>query len=153
MRILCCAASVVLTGAIDGSSDLFGFSTGRRAVSSLHTVFALRPRHDFFQYAYEVLRGFVDLDWKVVDEVELDFTFQDSANVPECIWAVVAKSELKEIKNTRWDLVSAAQVIRVYSLNAPSRASPGPRTTRASLRLSPSCRVRIMCQPVSFHYS
>ena len=98
-------ARIELTFATDGNSDLFGFSTGRRAVTSLHTVFALRPRHDFFQYAYEVLRSFVDLDWKVVDEVELDFTFQDSANVPETIWAVVAKSELKAIKNSRWDLV------------------------------------------------
>ena len=79
----------------DGNSDLFAFSTGRRAVASLLTVFALRPRHDFLQYAYEVIRGFVDLDVKVVDEVELDFTFQDSTNVPECVWAIVAKDELK----------------------------------------------------------
>ncbi|KAF7790803.1 hypothetical protein EIP86_001760 [Pleurotus ostreatoroseus] len=88
----------------DGNSDLFAFSTGRRAVSSLHTVFTMRPRHDFFQFAYQTLRGFVDLDWKVVDEVELDFTFQDNGNVPECIWAIVAKDELKGIKASRWDM-------------------------------------------------
>ncbi|KAJ3529403.1 hypothetical protein NM688_g7859 [Phlebia brevispora] len=88
----------------DGNSDLFGFSTGRRAVRALHTVFALRPRHDLFQFAYQVGRGFIDLDWRVVDEVELDFTFQDSSNVPECVWAIVAKDELKNAKATRWDL-------------------------------------------------
>lgn len=90
----------------DGNSDLFAFSTGRRAVSSLHTVFTFRPRHDFFQYAYQVIRGFIELDWKVVDEVDLDFTFQDNPNIPDCVWAIVAKDELKRIKESRWDLVS-----------------------------------------------
>ena len=97
----------------DGNSDLFQFSTGRRAVASLHTVFTLRPRHDFFQYAYEVLRGFVDLDLKIVDEVELDFTFQDTANVPECVWAIVVKDELKSIKANRWDVVRLADTIHL----------------------------------------
>ena len=45
-----------------------------------------------------------------MDEVELDFTFQDGANVPECVWAIVAKDELKEIKTRRWDLVRGGRM-------------------------------------------
>ncbi|OBZ70443.1 hypothetical protein A0H81_10046, partial [Grifola frondosa] len=92
----------------DGNTDFFIFSTGRRAVISLHTTFSLRPRHDLFQYAFQFLRGLIDLDYKVYDEVELDFTFREHAGrdgaVPECVWAIVAKNEMKTIKDRRWDL-------------------------------------------------
>ncbi|CAL1700641.1 unnamed protein product [Somion occarium] len=88
----------------DGNSDFFAFSTGRRGVRSLHTTFTLRPRHDLFQWVYQFVWGFVQLDYKVGDEVELDFTLRESANIPECVWAVVSKDELKTIKNKRWDL-------------------------------------------------
>ena len=87
----------------------------------------MRPRHDFFQFAYQTLRGFVDLDWKIVDEVELDFTFQDNGNVPECIWAIVAKDELKGIKASRWDMVSiycCHPVPEIYSMCRASLAPP-----------------------------
>ncbi|CDO75603.1 hypothetical protein BN946_scf184858.g43 [Trametes cinnabarina] len=92
----------------DGNSDFFVFSTGRRALTSLHTTFTLRPRHDLFQYLFQVVRGLIELDYKVYDEVELEFTFREPAGkegaVPECVWAVVAKDELKKIRDQRWDL-------------------------------------------------
>ncbi|KAI0375655.1 DUF1682-domain-containing protein [Pilatotrama ljubarskyi] len=92
----------------DGNSDFFAFSTGRRALTSLHTTFTLRPRHDFFQYLFQTARGLIELDYKVYDEVELEFTFREPVGkegaVPECVWAVVAKDELKKIRNERWDL-------------------------------------------------
>ncbi|KAK7695823.1 hypothetical protein QCA50_000461 [Cerrena zonata] len=88
----------------DGNSDFFGFSTGRRGIKSLHTTLTLRPRHDFFQWVYQLVWGLVQLDYKVADEVELDFTLKDGTAVPECVWAVVAKEELRGIKNNRWDL-------------------------------------------------
>ena len=90
----------------DGWSDFFTFSTGRRAVSSLHTVAKLRPRHDLLQYAYQIIRSTAELDLTYVDELELDLTFQDGANIPDTVWAIVAKSEMKNIKDSRWDLVS-----------------------------------------------
>lgn len=90
----------------DGSSDYFAFSTGRRGVTSLHTTLTLRPRHDIFQYAYQSIWGIVELNYRVGDELELDFTFKDSSNIPDCVWAVVAKDELRGIKEKRWDLVS-----------------------------------------------
>lgn len=52
-----------------------------------------------------MLWGFVELDYKVYDELELNFTFKDSASIPDCVWAIVAKDELRSIKNKRWDLV------------------------------------------------
>ncbi|KAI0084178.1 DUF1682-domain-containing protein [Irpex rosettiformis] len=88
----------------DGHSDFFVFSTGRRALSSLHTVFKLRPRHDLLQYAYQIIRGAVELHLNYVDELELDLTFQDGVSIPDTVWAIVAKSEIKGIRETRWDL-------------------------------------------------
>ncbi|OJT03748.1 Coiled-coil domain-containing protein 47 [Trametes pubescens] len=87
----------------DGNSDFFAFSTGRRALTSLHTTFTLRPRHDLFQTIFHFVRGLVELDYKVYDEVELEFTFREGA-APETVWAVVAKDELKKIRDERWDL-------------------------------------------------
>lgn len=74
----------------------------------MHTTFTLRPRHDLAQYAYQIIRGVVDLDLNYADEVELDLTFQDGVNVPECVWAIVSKTEMKGIRDRRWDLVSTA---------------------------------------------
>ncbi|PCH41010.1 DUF1682-domain-containing protein [Wolfiporia cocos MD-104 SS10] len=92
----------------DGNSDWFNYSTGRRALASLHTTFTLRPRHDLLQYAFQIGRGLVELEYKVYDEVELDFTFRQPAGresvVPDCVWAVVAKDEIKSIRSRRWDL-------------------------------------------------
>lgn len=90
----------------DGNSDSFAFSTGRRAVTSLHTVFSFIPRHDPFQLIYQFVWGLIELTYRAGDEVELDFTLNDSANIPDCVWAVVSKNELRTIKNKRWDLVS-----------------------------------------------
>ena len=101
----------------------------------------MRPRHDFFQFAYQTLRGFVDLDWKVVDEVELDFTFQDNGNVPECIWAIVAKDELKGIKASRWDMVSMSCCRLVPETNAMCRASLAPLRTLVYPSRSRLCQV------------
>jgi PAT complex subunit CCDC47 len=90
----------------DGYSDFFAFSTGRRNISSLHTVFALRPRHDFFQLAIQIARGLVDLLYAPKDEVTLDFKLHTTVAIPEFVWALVAKGEASAIKKERWDLVS-----------------------------------------------
>ncbi|KII95175.1 hypothetical protein PLICRDRAFT_48143 [Plicaturopsis crispa FD-325 SS-3] len=89
----------------DGNSDLFAYSTGRRGVHALHTIFTLRPRHDFLQYAFQVLRTLIDLQYRPHDEIELDFKLgKGSEGVHEFVWAVVNKSELKGVKDYRWDL-------------------------------------------------
>ncbi|KZT05520.1 DUF1682-domain-containing protein [Laetiporus sulphureus 93-53] len=89
----------------DGNSDWFNYSTGRRAIVSLHTTFTMRPRHDLLQYAYQIGKGLVELDYQVYDAVELDFTFRDADGaVPECVWAIVAKDDMKSIRAKRWDL-------------------------------------------------
>lgn len=92
----------------DGYTDFFAFSTGRRAIASLHTVFALRPRHDFFQFAFQFLWGLGDLLYSPTDDVTLDFKLHaaTAASVPEFVWALVAKGEVNSIKKDRWDLVS-----------------------------------------------
>lgn len=48
----------------------------------------------------------IELTYETHDEVELDLTFQDNANVPECVWGIVVKDELKDIKDRRWDMAS-----------------------------------------------
>jgi hypothetical protein len=91
----------------DGYSDYFNFSTGRRNVASLHAIFALRPRHDFFQWAFQTLRTFVDLQYRPKDDLQLDFKLLAGALSHDFVWAVVSKDELLSIKDDRWDLVSS----------------------------------------------
>jgi hypothetical protein len=91
----------------DGYSDFFAFSTGRSTIASLHTVFAFRPRHDFFQLAVQFVWGLVDLLYAPKDQLTLDFTLHATAAVPEFVWALVAKGEANSIKKERWDLVSS----------------------------------------------
>jgi hypothetical protein len=91
----------------DGYSDFFAFSTGRHTISSLHTVFALRPRHDFFQLAVQFVWGLVDLLYAPRDELTLDFKLHTTVAVPEFVWALVTKGEANSIKKERWDLVSS----------------------------------------------
>jgi Protein of unknown function (DUF1682) len=90
----------------DGYSDFFNFSTGRRNVASLHTVFTLRPRHDLLQLAYQFAYGLIDLLYAPKDGVTLDFKLDSTVAVPDFVWGLVVKDEAKSIKNDRWDLVS-----------------------------------------------
>ncbi|KAJ7904536.1 hypothetical protein B0H14DRAFT_3103334 [Mycena olivaceomarginata] len=88
----------------DGYSDFFNFSTGRRNVASLHTIFTLRPRHDFFQWAFQTARTFIDLQYRPVDDLQLDFKLFPEALAHDFVWAVVSKDELLSVKTDRWDL-------------------------------------------------
>ncbi|KAK2466227.1 hypothetical protein APHAL10511_001869 [Amanita phalloides] len=88
----------------DGYSDFFAFSTGRCNVASLHTIFKLRPRHDFLQWAFQTARTFIDLDHNPKDNIQLDFKLAPGTFAYDLVWAVVAKDELRTIKNDRWDL-------------------------------------------------
>ncbi|KAJ6613420.1 hypothetical protein B0H10DRAFT_2165290 [Mycena sp. CBHHK59/15] len=88
----------------DGYSDFFNFSTGRRNVASLHTIFALRPRHDFFQWTFQTLRTFVDLQYRPKDDLQLDFKLLPAALAHDFVWAVISKDELLFAKDERWDL-------------------------------------------------
>lgn len=88
----------------DGYSDFFNFSTGRRAITSLHSVFTLRPRHDFLQILFQFAWALQDLNYHPKDELELDFKLASDAGVPDFVFAVVAKDELVTIRDKRWDL-------------------------------------------------
>ncbi|KAI0068852.1 DUF1682-domain-containing protein [Artomyces pyxidatus] len=88
----------------DGYTDFFNFSTGRRLVASLHTIFTLRPRHDLLQYIYQVGWTLIDLNYAPKDEILLDFTLHSSTAIPDFVWALVVKGELLSIKKDRWDL-------------------------------------------------
>ncbi|KAJ7179117.1 hypothetical protein C8R46DRAFT_1211724 [Mycena filopes] len=88
----------------DGYSDFFNFSTGRRGVASLHTIFTLRPRHDFFQWAFQTLKTFVDLQYRPTDDLQLDFKLLPGTLAHDFVWAVVSKDELLSVKTDRWDL-------------------------------------------------
>ncbi|TFK28725.1 DUF1682-domain-containing protein [Coprinopsis marcescibilis] len=88
----------------DGYSDFFNFSTGRRNIASLHTIFTLRPRHDLFQILYQTFKSLIDLQYRVIDELQLDFKLAPGALPADFVWAVVAKDELPTVKKNRWDL-------------------------------------------------
>ena len=88
----------------------FNFSTGRRVVASLHTVFTLRPRHDPLQIIYQFLFGLYDFSYSPSDIVTLDFKLHPTAGAPDGVFAVVRKEELRTIKHERWDLVSSSAI-------------------------------------------
>lgn len=88
----------------DGYTDFFNFSTGRCNVASLHTIFTLRPRHDLLQWAFQIGRTLVDLQYRPKDDIQLDFRLAPGALPHDFVWAVVAKDELLSIKDKRWDL-------------------------------------------------
>lgn len=92
----------------DGYTDFFNFSTGRCNVASLHTIFTLRPRHDLLQWAFQIGRTLVDLQYRPKDDIQLDFRLAPGALPHDFVWAVVAKDELLSIKDKRWDLVRFA---------------------------------------------
>ncbi|KAF8339049.1 uncharacterized protein EI90DRAFT_3248358 [Cantharellus anzutake] len=102
----------------DGPTDLFGFSTGRRSVHYLHTVFTLKPRHDLFQLAYSFIRGLIELDFEPKDDITLDFKLRyDAAKGPGFVWAAVNKNHLKKLREDRWDLgvfTKTTDAIRVH---------------------------------------
>jgi hypothetical protein len=103
----------------DGYSDFFAFSTGRRNISSLHTVFTLRPRHDLLQLAVQFARGLIDLLYAPNDEVTLDFKLHTTVAVPDFVWALVTKGEANSIKKERWDLVSQLLRFPFFPLTPP----------------------------------
>ncbi|KAF7292461.1 hypothetical protein HMN09_01230200 [Mycena chlorophos] len=88
----------------DGYSDWFNFSTGRRNVASLHTIFALRPRHDLAQYAFQVGRQFIDLQYRPMDDLQLDFKLLEGVLPYDFVWGLVSKDDLLFVKDGRWDL-------------------------------------------------
>ncbi|KAN0097646.1 Protein of unknown function (DUF1682) domain containing protein [Tylopilus felleus] len=90
----------------DGPTDYFVFSTGRRALASLHTVFSFLPRQDPLHLFFQFLWQLYDLRYQPRDHLCLDFLLDSdtAAAVPDFVWAVVNKSELPTIKDNRWDL-------------------------------------------------
>ncbi|KZO98177.1 DUF1682-domain-containing protein [Calocera viscosa TUFC12733] len=88
----------------DGPSDFFIFSTGRRAVLSLHTTFTLLSRHNLIDMIYDIGRGFIELDYQSKDLLELDFRLTDDGTKPGYVWAVMKKDEMRQIRKDRWDV-------------------------------------------------
>ncbi|KAG5221094.1 hypothetical protein IMY05_C4469001200 [Salix suchowensis] len=88
----------------DGYSDFFNFSTGRRAITSLHTIFTFRPRHDLLQMIYQIVWGLVEVQTTYPDDLQLDFRLNEGTLESGFVWAVVKKDELRTIRDARWDL-------------------------------------------------
>lgn len=91
----------------DGSSDFIVYSTGRRAIASLHTVFTMLPRHDLSQIAYLFGYSTIELEYSPNDIVTLDFTLKHTHDEPiqGFVFGIVSKTEMKQIRQNRWDLV------------------------------------------------
>ncbi|KAJ3785455.1 hypothetical protein GGU10DRAFT_354804 [Lentinula aff. detonsa] len=88
----------------DGHSDFFTFSTGRKNVASLHTIFKLKPYHDLAQTLFQTFWSLVDLQYNPKNDLQLDFKLFPSVLPHDFVWAIVVKDELKSIKDGRWDL-------------------------------------------------
>ncbi|CAE6512323.1 unnamed protein product [Rhizoctonia solani] len=116
--------------ALDGASDYFAYSTGRRGVHYAHTIFTMLPRHDIFQIIFQKLYGLrinvtfrwhdifqiifqklyglVDLQYAPQDEVLLDIKLRDKDGLngegKGFVWGVVAKKDMQALRKQRWDL-------------------------------------------------
>jgi len=92
----------------DGSSDFFAYSTGRRGVHYMHTIFTMLPRHDIFQIIFQKLYGLTDLQYAPKDEVLLDIKLRDKDGLngegKGFVWGVVAKNEMQALRKQRWDV-------------------------------------------------
>jgi hypothetical protein len=99
----------------------FNFSTGRRAIKSLHTTLRLLPQHDFFQTLFHFGWSQYDLKYVPKDLALMEFHLDEatSAQFPDFVWAVVSKDLLSTIKEDRWDLVRHPLVISGISLLIP----------------------------------
>ena len=130
----------------DGYTDFFNFSTGRRSITSLHSIFTLTPRHDLFQYVFHLLYSFVDLNYHKQDILELDFLLAPGALQSDFVWGLVSKDELLSVKTDRWDLVCA--LMALFSVWSDAycvhllRLLPRLRKTLPSQIHYPSCLVR-----------
>jgi Protein of unknown function (DUF1682) len=90
----------------DGAADMFQHATGRRGVTSLHTIFGFIPRHDLFQFVFTYGWILYDLRYDPKDSVLLDFKLATSPNDTQgFVWGIVSKDLLPNIKNDRWDFV------------------------------------------------
>ncbi|KAG9001658.1 hypothetical protein FRB90_011576 [Tulasnella sp. 427] len=87
----------------DGPTDYLLFSTGRRAVAYLQTVFNLFPRQDILQAIYEFGWSMVDLEYSRNDVVTLDFKLS-AESAPPFVFGVVSKYHIKETRKERFDL-------------------------------------------------
>ncbi|QRV87617.1 endoplasmic reticulum membrane protein [Ceratobasidium sp. AG-Ba] len=92
----------------DGASDFFVYSTGRRGVHYMHTVFTMLPRHDIFQILFQKAYGLTDLQYAPKDEVLLDIKLRDTEGLggegKGFVWGVVAKNEMQALRKQRWDV-------------------------------------------------
>jgi len=53
-----------------------------------------------------------DIEDEPKDKIELDFKLSDDVSIPDFVFAIVRKDELKTIRNERWDLVSPSSGVR-----------------------------------------
>jgi hypothetical protein len=118
----------------DGAADMFQHATGRRGITSLHTVFRFIPRHDLFQIAFTYGRTLYDLRYDPKDEILLDFKLATSPNDTQgFVWGLISKDSLPTIKNERWDLVRLMVDLHELVVKSLCRLSRRPKKTRLSM--------------------
>lgn len=118
----------------DGAADMFQHATGRRGVTSLHTVFSFIPRHDLFQFAFTYGWIVYDLRYDPKDEVLLDFKLATSPNDTQgLVWGIVSKDVLPTIRKERWDLVCSWWTLHRHVAEYSCRPSRKRKKTRLSM--------------------
>lgn len=68
-------------------------------------MFTFRPRHDLFQYIFQLGRQIMDLQFRPTDTLELDFALAPGVLPSDFVFGIVSKGELVTVKDGRWDLV------------------------------------------------
>ncbi|KAG8900904.1 hypothetical protein FRB99_005673 [Tulasnella sp. 403] len=89
----------------DGPTDYMLFSTGRRAVAYLQTVFSLYPRHDIVRMVYEFGWSLIDLEYAPQDTVLLDFKLSATGPAHGFVWGIISKYQMKSYKKDNFGLM------------------------------------------------
>jgi len=88
----------------DGPATYFSFSTGRKNILALHTIFTLLPRQDLVYSSIDFVWSLFNLDYQPTDTLILDFTLPTLPNTGNWVWAIIKKDSMEKQRKNRWDL-------------------------------------------------
>lgn len=86
------------------------YSSGRRNLLSLHTTLRLLPYHDPMNLILETFKSIVEPTHDISEGLLFNFTLGRGEMGRQGeglgVWSIVDKGAMRDVKATRWDLVS-----------------------------------------------
>lgn len=93
-----------------GPAQHLSYSTGRRNVLSLHSTLKLRPFHDLAGLIVDFAKGVIEPTFDSSEGLVFGLTLGRGESGLQGegvgVWSIINKSDLRSVKDKRWDLVS-----------------------------------------------